>query len=138
MIFPGPDAYVSPSWYATKAETGKVVPTWNYVAVHASGPVTVFDDADRLRAVVAGLTARHERGRSPPWAVEDAPADFIAAQLGGIVGFEMTIARLEGKWKLSQNRNIADRQGVAEGLRRDGHADMAALVEGAQTGAGST
>jgi len=115
-IFMGPDAYVSPSWYATKQETGKVVPTWNYVAVHARGPVEFFDDPDRLLEVVTRLTDLHESGRAAPWAVSDAPPDFVRAQLRGIVGLRMPIATLEGKRKLSQNRNAADRAGVAAGL----------------------
>jgi len=115
-IFMGPDAYVTPSWYATKQETGKVVPTWNYVAVHAYGPVEFFDDADRLLAVVTRLTDLHEGTFAEPWAVTDAPADFIRAQLRGIVGLRMPIARLEGKRKMSQNRSRDDRLGVAAGL----------------------
>lgn len=115
-IFMGPDAYVSPSWYATKQETGKVVPTWNYVAVHAYGPVEFFEDADRLLAVVTRLTAKHEQGRDTPWAVSDAPEDFIRGQLKGIVGLRLPIARLDAKRKMSQNRNEADRAGVAAGL----------------------
>jgi len=115
-IFMGPDAYVSPSWYATKAETGKVVPTWNYVTVHAYGQVEFFDDPERLREAVTRLTNRHEGARPGPWKVSDAPADYIRSQLRGIVGVRMTISRLEGKRKLSQNRNAADRAGVAAGL----------------------
>jgi transcriptional regulator len=115
-IFMGPDAYVTPAWYATKAETGKVVPTWNYVAVHAHGPVEFFEDAARLLDVVTRVTELHEQPRAMPWAVNDAPADFIAAQLKGIVGIRMPITRLEGKRKMSQNRNQADRSGVAVGL----------------------
>lgn len=115
-IFMGPDAYVSPAWYATKAETGKVVPTWNYVAVHAYGPLETFDDADRLLDIVSRLSDRHEAPRANPWAVADAPADYIAGMLKGIVGLRMQITRLDGKRKLSQNRDDADRAGVAEGL----------------------
>lgn len=115
-IFMGPDAYVTPSWYATKQETGKVVPTWNYVSVQASGPVEFFDDPERLLAVVTRLTEVHEAERASPWAVADAPADFIQAQLRGIVGLRMPIRRLEGKRKMSQNRPAADRANVAEGL----------------------
>jgi transcriptional regulator len=112
----GPDAYVTPSWYATKAETGKVVPTWNYVAVHASGPVEFFDDPERLLDAVRRLTDLHEGGRASPWAVSNAPPEFVRAQLRGIVGLRMPIARLEGKCKMSQNRTAADRAGVAAGL----------------------
>ncbi|TGS48690.1 MULTISPECIES: FMN-binding negative transcriptional regulator [unclassified Mesorhizobium] len=116
-IFMGPDAYVTPSWYATKQETGKVVPTWNYAAVHAYGPVEFFDDADRLLEVVTRLTNLHEGARDAPrWAVSDAPPDFIQSQLRGIVGLRMPVVRLEGKRKMSQNRNAADRVGVAAGL----------------------
>ncbi|MFC3674824.1 FMN-binding negative transcriptional regulator [Ferrovibrio xuzhouensis] len=115
-IFMGPDAYVSPSWYATKQETGKVVPTWNYVAVHAYGPVEFFEDADRLLALVTRLTRLHEQGRDKPWAVSDAPEDFIRGQLKGIVGLRLPITRLDAKRKMSQNRNEADRAGVAAGL----------------------
>ncbi|SFJ80445.1 negative transcriptional regulator, PaiB family [Bosea sp. OK403] len=115
-IFMGPDAYITPSWYATKQETGKVVPTWNYVAVHAYGPVEFFDDPTRLLAVVTRLTNIHEGERAAPWAVSDAPPDFIQAQLRGIVGIRMPITRLEGKRKMSQNRPEADRANVAAGL----------------------
>ncbi|MDR6870645.1 transcriptional regulator [Bosea sp. BE125] len=115
-IFMGPDAYITPSWYATKQETGKVVPTWNYVAVHAYGPVEFFDDPTRLLAVVTRLTNLHEGERAAPWAVADAPPDFIQAQLRGIVGIRMPITRLEGKRKMSQNRPEADRANVAAGL----------------------
>jgi transcriptional regulator len=111
-----PEAYVSPSWYATKQETHKVVPTWNYVAVHAYGPVEFFEDADRLLDVITRLTHLHEQARRDRWAVADAPADFIKAQLKGIVGLRMPISRLDGKRKMSQNRNPADRAGVINGL----------------------
>ena len=115
-IFMGPDAYVSPSWYATKQETGKVVPTWNYVAVHAYGPVEFFEDDDRLLQIVTRLTEKHEQGRDRPWAVSDAPEDFVRAQLKGIVGLRLQITRLDAKRKVSQNRSAADRAGVAAGL----------------------
>ncbi|MCW2248381.1 transcriptional regulator [Azospirillum fermentarium] len=128
VMVQGPDAYVTPSWYPTKAGTGKVVPTWNYVAVHAYGPLEVFEDAGRLHGVVARLSDRHEAGRADPWGVDDAPADFIAAQLKGIVGIRIPIARIEGKWKASQNRTPADRAGVAAGLAAEGQGAMAALV----------
>jgi transcriptional regulator len=116
VIAMGPDAYVTPSWYASKRETGKVVPTWNYVTVHAYGVPEFFDDAERLLAVVTRLTELHEGQRAAPWAVSDAPADFIAAQLRGIVGLRLPITRLEGKRKMSQNRTAQDRAGVIEGL----------------------
>jgi transcriptional regulator len=115
-LFMGPDAYVSPSWYAAKREHGKVVPTWNYVAVHAYGPVEFFEDPERLLEVVTRLTELHERPRAEPWAVSDAPAPFVRAQLKAIVGLRLPIARIEGKRKMSQNRSAADRAGVAAGL----------------------
>ncbi len=130
-IFPGPDAYVSPSLYATKRETGKVVPTWNYVAVHAYGRLTFFDDPRELHALVSRLTVAHEAARPAPWAVTDAPAGFIASQLKGIVGFRLEIARLEGKWKMSQNRPMADRLGVVAGLAEEGAASVAEAVAAA-------
>jgi transcriptional regulator len=117
-IFAGPEAYVSPSWYATKQETHKVVPTWNYTAVHAYGPVEFFDDADRLLDVITRLTDLHEQSRQDRWAVADAPADFIKAQLKGIVGLRIPITRLDGKRKMSQNRNPVDRAGVIDGLSK--------------------
>lgn len=115
-VLTGPEAYVSPSLYASKAEHGKVVPTWNYVVVHASGPVEVFDDPARLRQVVERLTQRNEAGRAEPWAVSDAPEEFVRAQLRGIVGIALRIETLAGKRKLSQNRSEADRAGVVAGL----------------------
>jgi transcriptional regulator len=117
VIFMGPDAYVSPTLYESKREHGKVVPTWNYVAVHAYGPVRVIEAPDELRALVTRLTALHEAGRPAPWQPSDAPADYIDAQLRGIVGLEIPIARIDGKWKLSQNRSEADVAGVVAGLR---------------------
>jgi len=117
-IFMGPDAYITPSWYASKAEHGKVVPTWNYAAVHAYGPVEFFDDERRLLDVVTCVTDIHEKPRSKPWGVRDAPETFIKAQLRGIVGIRMSITRIEGKRKMSQNRSAADRDGVASGLAR--------------------
>ena len=115
-IFTGPDAYVTPSWYVTKAEHGKVVPTWNYVAVHAYGVAEFFEDADRLLEVVTRLTNLHESSRAEAWQVGDAPADFIKAQLRGIVGLRMPIARIDAKRKMSQNRKTEDRAGVVAGL----------------------
>jgi transcriptional regulator len=115
-VFMGPDAYVTPSWYATKQETGKVVPTWNYITVHAYGPVEFFHEPERLLAAVTRLTNMHEQARAEPWAVSDAPADFIAAQLRGIVGVRIPVTRFEGKRKMSQNRPEADRVRVAAGL----------------------
>lgn len=115
-IFMGPDAYVTPSWYESKRVDGKVVPTWNYVAVHAYGPVEFFEDSDRLLEIVTRLTDRHEGGRAEPWAVADAPPDFIRAQLRGIVGVRLPIARIDAKRKMSQNRKPEDRAGVKAGL----------------------
>ncbi|WP_407167184.1 FMN-binding negative transcriptional regulator [Bradyrhizobium sp. ORS 111] len=115
-IFTGPDAYVTPSWYVTKAEHGKVVPTWNYVAVHAYGPAEFFEDADRLLDVVTRLTNLHESSRAEVWQLSDAPADFIKAQLRGIVGIRMPITRIDAKKKMSQNRKLEDRAGVVAGL----------------------
>ena len=134
VIFLGTDAYVTPSWYATKRETGKVVPTWNFVAIHAHGHVRFFQERERLLDVVTRLTDRHERRRASPWKVTDAPADYIDAMLEGIVGVEFTITRLEGKWKASQNRSDADRQGASEGLEREGQEKMARLVRGPKAG----
>ncbi|RUV44558.1 MAG: FMN-binding negative transcriptional regulator [Mesorhizobium sp.] len=130
-IFMGPDAYVTPAWYQTKQETGKVVPTWNYLAVHAYGPIDFFEDAERLLEIVTRLTNLHEGGRPSPWSVSDAPPDFIQAQLKGIVGLRMPITRLQGKRKMSQNRNAADRAGVATGLAasdRPSDRDVAQLI----------
>jgi transcriptional regulator len=129
-IFLGPDAYITPSYYATKRETGKVVPTWNYVAIHAYGKLAFFDDAERLLALVTRLTRRHEAGRAAPWKVSDAPADYLRGQLKGIIGFAMPIARLEGKWKMSQNRPAVDQAGVVEALGHNGEtgAAVAAIV----------
>jgi transcriptional regulator len=115
-IFSGPDAYVTPSWYASKREHGKVVPTWNYVAVHVYGQAEFFEDEDRLREAVTRLTNLHEGPRQEPWSVTDAPDPFIRSQLKGIVGVRMPVSRIEGKRKMSQNRPEADRVGVAEGL----------------------
>ncbi len=127
-IFLGPHFYVSPSWYPSKAETGKAVPTWNYIAVHARGKITLHDDPTWLRAHVGRLSQFHEAGRAAPWSVEDAPADYIQAMLRAIVGFELSIDKLEGKWKLNQNRNAGDIQGVKDALAREGYDDLAQLM----------
>jgi len=116
VILPGAEAYVSPSLYPSKAEHGKVVPTWNYEAVHITGPLTWFDDATRLEAVVRGLTDRHEAGRANAWSIDDAPRDYVEAMLRGIVGVEVRAEKIEAKRKLSQNRNAADIEGVMKGL----------------------
>lgn len=128
VIFHGPDGYITPSYYAAKKEHGKVVPTWNYAAIHAYGTLEVFDDPARLLAVVTRLTNQYETPRAQPWAVSDAPADFVQAHLRGIVGIALPIARLEGKVKMSQNRPAADQPGVVEGLRRDGQDTLAEAV----------
>ena len=127
-IFLGPHAYVSPNWYPTKAETGKAVPTWNYITVHARGPIRWVQDADWLRAHVTALSNRHEAPRPEPWAVSDAPESYIDSLVRAIVGFELTIETLEGKYKLSQNRNQADQQGVRDALAREDRDDIARLM----------
>jgi transcriptional regulator len=130
-IFLGVDGYITPSYYATKREHGKVVPTWNYSAIHAYGTLRFVEEPDALLDIVTRLTERHEDQRTAPWAVSDAPADFVKGMLRGIIGFELTITRLQGKWKMSQNRPEADRTGVVEGLREDGRPDLALEVAGA-------
>lgn len=128
-VFQGADSYVTPSWYQTKRETGKVVPTWNYAIVQARGPARIVEDADWLLSQINAITSQHEGSRAMPWAVTDAPDDFIRAQLKGIVGIEIEIAAIEGKWKVSQNRPVGDREGVAAGLdEMPGQGDMAGLV----------
>ncbi|HTJ01838.1 MAG TPA: FMN-binding negative transcriptional regulator [Methylovirgula sp.] len=132
VVFQGPEIYVSPNFYATKKETGKVVPTWNYASVHAYGKMKAIEDKAWLLDFVRALTDRHEVDQPKPWSVDDAPDDYIAMMLRGIVGIEIEVSRLEGKWKMSQNRVLADREGVAEGLRKahDENADAVAdLVE---------
>ncbi len=130
-IFLGPHAYVSPNWYPSKAETGKAVPTWNYIAVHARGRVRWMQDADWLRANVTALSQAHESPRAQPWQVSEAPEGYIDTMLRGIVGFELAIESLTGKYKLSQNRDAADRAAVREAFERDGRADIARLMDGA-------
>lgn len=116
VIFQGPQAYVSPSWYPSKAEHGKAVPTWNYIAVHARGQATLIEDREGLPQLVGRQSEQHEAGREHPWAVSDAPLDYIDTMLRAIVGFVLPIQRIEGQWKLSQNRTEADRSGVRAGL----------------------
>jgi transcriptional regulator len=128
VIFQGADSYITPSWYPTKQEHGKVVPTWNFVSVHAWGRPVVIEDPAWLLAQISELTDANEGKRAAPWAVTDAPDAYIAAQLKGIFGIEIEIARIEGKWKTSQNQPEANRLSVAEGLSAAGDADMAALV----------
>ncbi|MGE0558393.1 MAG: FMN-binding negative transcriptional regulator [Burkholderiales bacterium] len=130
-VFQGPQAYVTPSWYPSKRETGKVVPTWNYAVVHAYGPLIIHDDPDWLRDLVSRLTDQQEAPLAQPWGITDAPADYIGQMLRAIVGVEIPVARLEGKWKVSQNRSTADRAGVAAAMEAHGDAQsqaMAALV----------
>ena len=129
VIFTGPDAYVTPSWYPSKAEHGKVVPTWNYVAVHVYGTLRFVDDPAFLRRHLDALTHRHEAGREHPWASSDAPADFIAGLERAIVGVEIAVTRLEGKWKMSQNRPDADIDGVVAGLSDADEPDARAVAE---------
>jgi transcriptional regulator len=136
IIFLGPDAYVSPSWYPAKQETGRVVPTWNYAAIHAYGRLTFFEDPERLRTVVTELTRKHEAAFPAPWQVTDAPAAYIDSQLKAIVGFECRILRLEGKQKFNQNRSLEDRLGVIEGLREledERKIQVAELMEGIES-----
>jgi transcriptional regulator len=128
-VFMGPQVYVTPSWYETKRETGKVVPTWNYATVHAYGRVRVIEDHDWLLAQIRALTQSQEGDRAHPWAVEDAPASFVDQMIAAIIGLEIPIERIEGKWKVSQNRTEADRAGVIAGLREEGGAQHAAMAE---------
>jgi transcriptional regulator len=133
VVFQGAQAYISPGWYPSKAEHGKVVPTWNYCIVQGRGALRVIDDAAWVRAFVTRLTQQHEATQAKPWAVSDAPADYVETMQRAIVGIEITLTTLTGKWKVSQNRSAADRAGVAQGLaQRFGTdaADMAALVAG--------
>jgi len=119
VLFQGAHGYVSPSWYPAKQEHGKVVPTWNYVVVHAYGSLRAIEDRDWLRALVSRLTDRNEAGRAEPWKLGDAPEDYVDKMLRAIVGLELQVERLVGKWKLSQNRSAADQRGVVEGLSRE-------------------
>jgi transcriptional regulator len=141
VVFQGPEAYITPSWYASKARHGKVVPTWNYAVVHVHGVPRAIEDSDALLALVTRLTQTHESARPAPWQVADAPADYIAQMLGAIVGIEIPLQRWEGKWKVSQNRDAADRAGVAVGLRTHPNGGpnneataMAALVDAKAAG----
>ncbi len=129
MIFQGAEGYITPNWYPSKARHGKVVPTWNYAAVHAYGRAHAMQDTEWLRRHVDELTAQQERNESKPWRLSDAPESFIDAMLRGIVGFRFVISRLEGKWKMSQNREIDDRLGVVAGLADRGGADDAEIAD---------
>jgi transcriptional regulator len=121
VVFQGPQHYISPSLYQTKQETGKVVPTWNYITVHVWGSPQIVEDAAWLRRQIDDLTARQEHARAAPWHVSDAPGPYIAAQIRGIVGLEIPVARIEGKWKVSQNRPATDQAGIIAGLRGAGY-----------------
>ncbi len=127
-VFQGPQAYITPSWYPSKAETAKVVPTWNYAVVHMHGKLRITEDAAWLRALVGRLTDRHEAARAQRWQVDDAPADYIEQMLRAIVGIEIEVTRLQGKWKVSQNRSAGDRAGVAAGLDALGHDAAGAMA----------
>ncbi|HMV53163.1 MAG TPA: FMN-binding negative transcriptional regulator [Rhodocyclaceae bacterium] len=128
-VFHGPQAYVTPSWYATKRETGKVVPTWNYVEVQARGPMRAVDDPVWLREMLCELTAQQESDRADPWSVDDAPRDYVDGLLRAIVGIEIPIVQLSGKWKVSQNQPAANRTGVIAGLAARGDTDSRALAD---------
>jgi transcriptional regulator len=138
VVFQGVEGYITPSWYETKRETGKVVPTWNYVMVHAWGPMRAVEDRDWLASQIGSLTRQHEANRAEPWAVSDAPASFVESQLKGVVGIEIPISRIEGKWKVSQNRPEADREGVVAGLRAAGDADSLEMAELVAAGVAKT
>jgi len=125
VIVRGPDAYISPAWYASKREHGRVVPTWNYVTAHVYGRLVVHDDAAWVEALVRRLTAEHEARHSEPWSVDDAPPEYIAAELRAIVGVEVLIDRVEGKFKLNQNRSDAEVEGVIAGLETAGEGELA-------------
>ena len=129
LIFQGPEAYVSPSWYSSKKENGKAVPTWNYAVVHAHGTLRIIDDAAWVRAQIEALTTRHEAALPHPWAVGDAPHDYTEKLIGAVVGIEIVIRRIEGKWKTSQNQPAANQAGVVEALRRSDNVAMADLIE---------
>ena len=128
-IVTGPEAYISPSWYESKARHGRVVPTWNYEAVHLTGPVAFHRDPEWLRGVVTRLTRRHEAGREHPWAVSDAPPEYLDGQLRAIVGVELLVMSVEAKRKLSQNRSELDRAGVVTGLRGEPGAGPVAIAD---------
>lgn len=128
VVFQGPEAYITPSWYPSKKEHGRVVPTWDYVVVQARGTPRLIEDPAWIKEQINHLTSIHEGQRAKPWKVNDAPDSYIAGQIKAIVGVEIPIATIEGKWKASQNRSEADRQGVEAGLRQEGIDEMAALV----------
>jgi transcriptional regulator len=134
VIARGPDAYISPSWYAAKREHGRVVPTWNYITAHIHGRLIVHDDPAWVETNVRTLTARHEGRRAAPWSVDDAPPEYIAGQLRAIVGLEVAISRIEAKFKLGQNRSDADMEGAIEGLEASGQGATAAAMEAVRRG----
>ena len=136
VILAGPDAYISPAWYATKREHGRVVPTWNYITVHAYGRLVIHDDPVWVEANVRRLTGLHEGTRAEPWSVDDAPEPYIEGQLRAIVGVEIVIDRVEGKWKLSQNRSDADISGAIEGLEALGEREVSAAMRELGRGGG--
>ncbi len=129
VIFQGPQHYISPSWYATKAGTDKVVPTWNYAIVHAHGPLQVRDDPDWIRQQMVALTAQQERGLTQPWHVDDAPSDFTERLIGQVVGIEIPISRWVGKWKVSQNQPLCNRDSVVTHLEQQNQPDSRAMSE---------
>ncbi|WP_020142132.1 FMN-binding negative transcriptional regulator [Terracoccus sp. 273MFTsu3.1] len=129
VVVGGADAYVSPGWYATKAEHGRVVPTWNYTEVQLRGTMTVHDDPDWVLDVVTRLTERHESGRELPWSVDDAPPKYVRGRLRAIVGIEVVVESVEGKAKLSQNRSDADREGAIAGMRAEGAGAALAVAD---------
>jgi len=129
MIFQGPEGYITPNWYPSKAEHAKVVPTWNYAVVHVYGRPELMQDTAWIRRHVAELTAQQESNEAEPWALTDAPEAFIETMLRGIIGFRLAITRLEGKWKMSQNRDMKDRDGVVRGLRKRGVGDDHEIAE---------
>jgi transcriptional regulator len=129
MIFQGPEGYITPNWYPSKAQDGKVVPTWNYATVHAYGRPEVMTDGEWLHRHVTELTAQQEKTEAKPWALSDAPRSYVDAMLRGIVGFRFAVTRLEGKWKMSQNREVPDQAGVVKGLGRRGSGDDLEIAE---------
>jgi len=129
VIFQGPQGYVTPNWYPSKHQTGKAVPTWNYVAIHAYGTATTYDDREKLKAHLAALTNHFENSYAAPWKIEDAPDGFIDDMCRAIVGIEIEITRLEGKWKMSQNKSVTDARGVVNGLRAQGGDTSIAIAD---------
>jgi transcriptional regulator len=129
VIFQGPDAYITPSWYETKKQTGTVVPTWNYIVVHAYGRPKLIEDKDWLLSHLTELTNKNESTLDSPWAVSDAPEEFVAKLMGAIIGIEMVVTRFLGKWKVSQNRSAADMSGVVDGLRTSNTAGAKEMAE---------